>query len=165
MDMDQAFIDMMVPHHQAAVEMGQIAEERAEHEELRTLADAIVSAQGTEIEQLREWRRAWFGSSDTPSMDAMPLLPGMDMPGMKGNSMNGTMDMTADIEVLRTADPFDRALIKATVPHHETAIAAARAIGESTERSELKQVAEDMTESPQGEIDQMQGWLAVWYPG
>jgi len=60
---------------------------------------------------------------------------------------------------------FDRALIKAMVPHHETAVAAAKVIGTSTERSELKQVAEDMIESPQGEIDQMQGWLAVWYPG
>ena len=165
MDMDQAFIDMMVPHHQAAVEMGQIAQKRAEHEELRTLADSIVSAQGTEIKQLREWRRAWFGSSDTPGMDAMPLLPGMDMPGMEGHAMDGKMDMTADIEALRTADPFDRALIKAMVPHHETAIAAARAIGASTERSELKRVAADMIESQQHEIDQMQGWLAAWYPG
>ena len=160
MDMDQAFIDMMVPHHQAAVEMAKIAQQRATHEELRTLAEAIVGAQETEIEQLREWRRAWFGSSDTPGMDAMPLLPGME-----GHAMDGKMDMTADIEALRTADPFDRALIKAMVPHHETAIAAARAIGESTERSELKQVAADMIESQQHEIDQMQGWLAVWYPG
>jgi len=39
MDMDQAFIDMMVPHHQAAVEMAKIAQQRATHEELRTLAD------------------------------------------------------------------------------------------------------------------------------
>ncbi len=165
MDMDQAFIDMMVPHHQAAVEMAKIAQQRATHEELRTLADAIVSDQETEIEQLREWRRAWFGSSDTLGMDAMPVLPGMDMPGMEGHAMDGQMDMTADIEALRTADPFDRALIKAMVPHHETAVAAAKVIGTSTERSELKRVAEDMIESQQGEIDQMQGWLAVWYPG
>ncbi len=50
---------------------------------------------------------------------------------------------------------MDQAFIDMMVPHHETAVAAAKVIGTSTERSELKQVAEDMIESQQGEIDQM----------
>jgi len=39
---------------------------------------------------------------------------------------------------------MDQAFIDMMVPHHETAVAAAKVIGTSTERSELKQVAEDM---------------------
>lgn len=66
---------------------------------------------------------------------------------------------------IRGEAPIDRDFIDMMVPHHETAVAAAKVIGTSTERSELTQVAEDMIESQQGEIDQMQGWLAVWYPG
>lgn len=163
-DLDQAFIDMMVPHHQAAIEMAKVAQERATRDELRTLADEIISAQDAEIAQLREWRQAWFGSSDTPGMDAMPLLPGMDMPGMDGMSMGGMMDMTVAIEALRTAEPFDRAFIEAMTVHHESAIAAARIIAGSTDRAELKQVAAEIIEAQQREIDQMQGWLAAWYP-
>lgn len=163
-DLDQAFIDMMVPHHQAAIEMARIAKERATRDELRTLADEIISAQDAEVRQLREWRQAWFGSSDTPSMDAMPLMPGMDMPGMAGMPMDGTMDMTVDIEALRTAEPFDRAFIEAMTVHHESAIEAATIAAASTDRAELKQVAAEIIEAQQREIDQMQGWLLAWYP-
>lgn len=163
-DLDQAFIDMMVPHHQAAVEMAKIAQERATRDELRLLADEIVSAQEGEIAQLRDWRQAWFGSSDTPGMDAMPLMPGMDMPGMAGMSMDGTMDMTADVDALRTAEPFDRAFIEAMTAHHESAIAAAGIVAGSTDRAELRQLAAEIIEAQQREIDQMQGWLVEWYP-
>lgn len=164
MDMDQAFIDMMVPHHEAAVEMAKIAQDRAAHEGLRALAVGIAEAQEGEIEQLREWRRAWFGSSDTPGMDEMPMLPGLDMPGMEGDSMDKPMDMTKDVEALRVAEPFDRAFMEAMIPHHETAMAAAKATRESTKRAELKQMAADMSEAQQREIAQMRGWLAAWYP-
>lgn len=44
--LDQAFIDMMVPHHQSAVEMAQLAQDRAEHDELKTLADHQRSGAG-----------------------------------------------------------------------------------------------------------------------
>ena len=163
-DLDQAFIDMMVPHHQSAIEMAKIAKERATRDELRSLADAIVSAQETEITQLRDWRQAWFGSGDTPGMEAMPLMPGMGMPGMDGMAMDGTMDMTIDIEALRTAEPFDQAFIKAMTAHHVSAIAAAKIIAASTDRPELQGIAADIIEAQQREMDQMQGWLKSWYP-
>jgi uncharacterized protein (DUF305 family) len=163
-DLDRAFIDMMVPHHQAAVEMARVAQERATRDELRSLADDIVRAQEAEIGQLREWRTSWFGSAETPGMDEMPLMPGMGMPGMDGMSMDGTMDMTADVESLRTAEPFDRAFIEAMIPHHESAIAAAEIVAASTAREELKTLAAGIIAAQQREIDQMQEWLASWYP-
>ena len=163
-DLDRAFIDMMVPHHQAAVEMAKIAQTRAEHEALRALANDIVAAQESEMTQLREWRQAWFGSSDTPGMDAMPLLPGMDMPGMDMQGMGGTMDMTVGVEALKTAEPFDKAFIEAMIPHHESATAAAEIVAASTVRPELKQIAADIIQAQQGEIEQMQAWLDEWYP-
>lgn len=163
-DLDRAFIDMMVPHHQSAIEMAKVAQERATHDELRSLADDIVSAQEAEIAQLREWRQAWFGSAETPGMDAMPLMPGVDMPGMEGMPMDGTMDMTVDVEALRTAEAFDRAFIEAMIVHHESAIGAAGIIGAASDRPELRQIATGIIEAQQREIDQMQGWLISWYP-
>ena len=160
-EFDRAFIDMMVPHHQAAVEMAKIAQERGEHPEIAQLADEIIAAQEGEIAQLRGWRETWFGSSDTPSMDAMPMLPGMDM---EGHDMGaGTMDMTADIEELRTAEPFDRAFIEAMIPHHESAIAAAELAAEQAQADEIKALAGEIIEAQQREIDQMETWLDSWY--
>lgn len=161
-DLDQAFIDMMVPHHQAAVEMAKLAQDRAEHAELMTLADGIVSAQEREIGQLKAWRLEWFGSGDTPPMNAMPIMPGVEMPGM-GHGMQ-TMDMTTDIDELRTADPFDRTFIEMMIRHHESAISAAQVILPQTGLAELRTVAEDIIQSQQAEIDQMEAWLSAWYP-
>jgi uncharacterized protein (DUF305 family) len=159
-DFDRAFIDMMVPHHQAAVEMARIAQERGEHPELIQLADEIVAAQEGEIAQLKEWRQAWFGSADTPPMDAMPMLPGMDM---EGHDMGTTtMDMTMDIDALRTAEPFDQAFIEAMIPHHESAIAAAELALDQAGSPEIKSLAEEIIDAQRREIDQMQTWLESW---
>lgn len=162
---DLAFIDMMVPHHQSAVEMAKLATERAQHPELRTMADEIIAAQEREIAQLKGWRQDWFGSDATPPMDAMPMLPGMEMPGMDDHGMTGsTMDMTADIEMLRSATDFDETFLELMTAHHEMAIEAANLVLTQTERPEIRGLAEDVIESQQAEIDQMGEWRAEWYP-
>lgn len=60
---DQRFMEAMISHHQGAIAMAQMAQQMAEHEEIRTLADAIIAAQQAEIEQMRGWLQAWFGVS------------------------------------------------------------------------------------------------------
>ena len=68
---DRQFIDIMVPHHQGAVEMAKIAQQRAEHPEIKRMADDIVRSQSSEIDQMRAWRKSRFGSDQTPAMDKM----------------------------------------------------------------------------------------------
>jgi uncharacterized protein (DUF305 family) len=159
---DQLFIDMMVPHHESAVAMAKLARERAEHPELKQLAGEIIAAQESEITLLRDWRKAWFGSAETPSMNAMPMLPGM---AMEGHSMGGTMDMTEDVDALQTANPFDGAFIDAMTEHHEMAIRAARLALASAQRSELKQLAGAIVEAQEREVRQLKEWRSRWYPG
>ncbi|MBA3960131.1 MAG: DUF305 domain-containing protein [Chloroflexi bacterium] len=162
---DQAFIDMMVPHHQSASEMAKLAQDRAEHEELKTLAGEIIEAQEAEIAQMKSWREEWFGSAETPPMDAMPLLPGMEMEDMDMDMGDGaTMDMTTDIEELRDADPFDLAFLDAMIPHHESAIEAGQIALEQSANPEIRSLAEEIISSQQAEIDQMTAWRSEWYP-
>jgi len=159
---DRAFIDMMVPHHESAIAMAEIAQERAEHSELRQLADDIVAAQSAEISQMTDWREEWFGSADTPSMEEMPVLPGMSVPA--GHSMSGgTMDMMAEVDGLRDADPFDRAFIDAMIRHHEQAVEAAEIVAAQTERDEVRALAEGIVEAQTREIEQLRDWRAEWY--
>lgn len=181
-DLDRAFIDMMVPHHQAAIEEAKIAQQRAQHDELKSMADDIISSQQAEIDKMKEWRADWFGSADTPPISAMPMLPGMAMPGassMPGMSgMPGmsnapgaspasspmTMDMTTDIDMLKTAEPFDEAFMKSMISHHEMAIEAAQLIVAETQVPAVRDLARSIISAQQAEIDQMQEWLAAWYP-
>lgn len=60
---DQRFLEAMISHHQGAIDMAKVAQERAEREEIRTLAAAIIAAQEAEIEQMRAWLAEWFGES------------------------------------------------------------------------------------------------------
>jgi uncharacterized protein (DUF305 family) len=57
---DRAFIDVMIPHHQSAIVMAQVALEEGENPEIKELARNIVSAQQSEIEQMRQWRVEWY---------------------------------------------------------------------------------------------------------
>lgn len=58
---DQRFIDMLITHHQEAIVMGQDAERKARHSELREMARKIVNDQTKEMQQLRTWRNQWYG--------------------------------------------------------------------------------------------------------
>ena len=52
---DQRFIEAMISHHEGAIHMAEMALEQAEHEEIRTLAQAVITAQQAEIEQMHGW--------------------------------------------------------------------------------------------------------------
>src|ERR671917_656197 len=63
---DKAFIDTMIPHHQSAIEMAQVALEKSDNPKIKELAENIISAQQREIEQMKQWRKEWYpqGHSD-----------------------------------------------------------------------------------------------------
>ncbi len=53
-DVDQAFAEMMIAHHDGAITMASLAKERADHEELVELAGAIIDAQQAEIDVMKK---------------------------------------------------------------------------------------------------------------
>jgi uncharacterized protein (DUF305 family) len=57
---DEAFIDAMIPHHQSAIYMAQVAHEKSKIPAIKELAENIVSAQKREIEQMKQWRKEWY---------------------------------------------------------------------------------------------------------
>ncbi|MFN8445090.1 MAG: DUF305 domain-containing protein [Caldilineaceae bacterium] len=59
---DQRFLEAMISHHQGAVDMATMAQHMAEHSEIKTLADAIITAQNAEIDQMKSWLKEWFGA-------------------------------------------------------------------------------------------------------
>lgn len=153
-EVDEMFINMMVPHHQGAVAMAKIALERSGRAEIREMANAIISSQEVEITQLKDWKQQWYGSSETPSMQAMPGMSG-------GHPMN----MQADVDALQIApEPFDLAFIDTMIPHHQSAIDAAQMVIDLAVHPEIRELARQVIEAQQKEIDQMMSWRQKWYP-
>src|SRR5690242_3770571 len=59
---DERFIDMMVPHHQMAIEMAQLVKQHGEHPELQALAANIITTQQQEIAELRHLKKQLYGT-------------------------------------------------------------------------------------------------------
>ncbi len=58
-EFDTMFLDMMTPHHAGAITMAKEALTKAEHAEIKTLANQIVKAQEAEIKQMADWKSKW----------------------------------------------------------------------------------------------------------
>lgn len=59
-DFDQAFIAGMIEHHQGAIDMANMALQSAQHQEIKDMANDIISAQSQEIDQMKQWSKSWY---------------------------------------------------------------------------------------------------------
>jgi uncharacterized protein (DUF305 family) len=171
---DLVFIDMMIPHHASAVAMAQVALSRAEHPEIRTLAEDIIASQSAEIEQMRSWRDQWH--PDAPAMPMMDMEQMLAMMGDMPGSMMGTpgampgpggMGMMIDMEqeiarLCATTERFDLVFVEAMIPHHQMAVMMAQVATMRAEHPELQALAQTMIDDQQREITQMQVWRSAW---
>ncbi|HEY9833157.1 MAG TPA: DUF305 domain-containing protein [Stenomitos sp.] len=180
---DQHFIVMMIPHHEGAVAMADLALSRAKHPEIKKLAAAIKTTQTQEIQEMRTWYRQWYGT-DVPTWQ-----PGMGM-GMGRNRNNrfvqpqanntrpvrglgmgmgrmgcrGMGGMGTDLSALENATDFDREFIEQMIPHHQMAVMMATRLLSPSQRPELRNLAQSMITSQTAEIEQMEQWYQSWYP-
>lgn len=60
-DVDLAFVEAMIPHHEGAVMMAGHVLSSTKRPEVRELAEAIIATQQAEIAKMRAWRDAWTG--------------------------------------------------------------------------------------------------------
>ena len=58
-DYDKAFIEMMISHHEGAIDMAELSASRAKHDEIKQLSQAIITAQDKEIADMKQWQRDW----------------------------------------------------------------------------------------------------------
>lgn len=151
-NIDRHFIEQMIPHHEGAIEMAQLALINAKHPEVIYLAQNIIRDQQKEITDMKDWYKTWFGI-DVPATSQ----GGQMMGGAKHmNSMSG------DIETLKNAQDFDVEFIRQMIPHHEMAVMMAEMLQSSTNRPEMKTLAENIIASQTREINQMRDWYNKW---
>ena len=150
-NIDQHFIVQMIPHHEGAIAMARVALERSKRSEIISLANVIIEAQENEINNMRAWYTQWFGST--------PLETNMRMGAMHMGGMEGDTDELREV----SDSEFDREFILQMIPHHEMAIMMAQMLAATTERDEMKQLADNIITSQSREIDMMRGWLTSWY--
>ncbi|MCC5668367.1 DUF305 domain-containing protein [Nostoc sp. CHAB 5784] len=155
---DLRFIDAMTPHHQGATVMAKEAQQKSQRPEIKKLADEIIKSQNQEITQMKQWRKAWYPKAgDKPMAYDAKMGHMMEMSPEQMQSMMMNMDLgAADAE-------FDLRFINAMIPHHESAVVMAKDALQKSQRPEIKNLAENIIESQDAEINQMKEWRKAWY--
>ena len=154
-DADIAFAQGMIPHHEQAVEMAEMALEKSENPEITDLAARIVDAQGPEIEKLQGWLEEWGEDEAADDGGGHGSMGGSD------DSSGGGMMSDGDMETLEkaTGEEFDRMFLEMMIEHHKGAIEMAEAELEDGEFADAQAMARDIIDAQQSEIEEMEGLL------
>lgn len=149
---DRNFIANMIAHHDGAVDMAEMALENAKHDELKTMANEIISAQNQEKAQMLQWQKDWG-------------YPSTSAENMQDHSAMGMMDhmssMNAELEG-KTGDEFDKAFLRLMIEHHESAVAMAKPGPTNAQHQELKDLTQAIITAQSNEINQMKQWQTDW---
>lgn len=142
---DIMFAQMMIPHHQQAVDMGTLAETRAENPEVKALAATIKAEQAPEIEQMKGWLQAAGASTQM----------GHDM------GMGGMMTAAQMLALENSSgNAFDKLYVAGMIAHHQGAIQMAKMVIGSA-NAEANALGEAIVESQTKQIEQLQALLAT----
>lgn len=167
--MDQHFIVMMIPHHDGAIAMADLALSRAKQPEVKELARSIKTSQTSENAQMRAWYRQWFGQP-VPNWNQGTGLDrtggaggGMGMGQMDGGMGMGQMGGGTDLTALSKAPDFDRAFIEQMIPHHQMGVRMATMAQANSQHQELRMLQQAMVKAQSQEIEQMRQWYRSWY--
>ncbi|MGY6499246.1 MAG: DUF305 domain-containing protein [Microcella sp.] len=151
---DVMFVQMMIPHHEQAIEMSEILlAKEGLPTELYELAEQIAAEQGPEIELMRSWLRDW-------GMPEMGHMAG----GHGGHGGHGGMDgmlSEAELDELRAAegDEAVELFLRQMIAHHEGAIDMARDVIANGSHPDVRALVDEIIAAQQAEIDLMTDWL------
>ena len=149
-DQDVTFAQMMVPHHEQAIEMADmILEKDAIDPQVTELAQVIKEEQQPELDQLNGWLEEWDASDDMGGMDHSG--------GMSGEMSDEDM---SNLESA-TGDPAARLFLEGMTVHHEGAIEMAQTEVDEGKYPDAITLAQNIIDAQQSEIEQMQEILAT----
>lgn len=111
---DQNFAEMMIPHHQQAIEMSDIALEKSANPEVIDLAQQIKAAQDPEIDEMASW-------------------PGVNPEMHMGHAMDGMLSEDEMTALRKSTSPqFERLFLQGMIKHHQGAIDMAKEVKNSS---------------------------------
>ncbi|MGL4611494.1 MAG: DUF305 domain-containing protein [Trueperaceae bacterium] len=141
-ELETSFLSGMIKHHEGAIEMAQWILERTQNADIKKAAEAIIAAQGPEIQQMTQWLQDWYGQGIDEASASM---------------MQNEMDMM--MQAMEASTKPDAAFLEQMSLHHNSAIDMAQSVLLGSNRSELRELATNIIVTQTQEIAQYQTWL------
>lgn len=136
---DETFIYQMLPHHQEAINTSQIIVASTQDAELKSFAQNVITAQNSEVSQMKNWYKQWFNKEYLDNPEYMPMMTDM-------NSKSG-------IEL-------DKTYIQGMVAHHQGAVQMAeKVLTLKNTKPEIKTLAQNIIRDQNKEIEILNDWL------
>ncbi|GGY99245.1 lipoprotein [Streptomyces olivaceoviridis] len=151
---DVSFAQGMIPHHQQALEMAKLADDRASSARVKDLASRIEKAQDPEIRTMTGWLTSW---GEQVPMAGMDHSAHSGMSGMFG--MMSEADMTALEKA--TGKDFDTKFLSMMVGHHEGAVEMATTEKEKGQYGPARTMADAIVTAQNAEIKEMKRLLGT----
>ncbi len=143
---DVTFAQGMIPHHEQAIEMADIALDPAigAGDAIKQLATRIKTAQDPEVTTMKGWLTSW----------GEPMMT--DMSGDQMDAMGGMMS-TAEMDALGalTGAEFDHQWATMMIAHHEGAIAMAQTVKATGSSADVRTLADAVVAVQQAEITEL----------
>ena len=143
---DVKFAQMMIPHHEQALEMATLAlENDTASADVKSLARQIEAAQDPEIQVMKGWLSQWGAQESSGPMDHGP----------------GGMMSEEDMDALKAASgaDFDQMWLRMMIEHHQGAVTMAQDVLAATDDADVKKLANAVVTGQQEEIATMQGMI------
>ena len=141
---DVSYARMMIQHHAQALEMTELAPDRAESSKIVKLAERIAAAQQPEIKAMQ----GWLKSHDKAERDDGHGHDHATMPGMATQ---------AQLKQLRAADgkAFDQLFLTLMITHHQGAITMSTELKGQGNNIRMEEMADDVVAQQTSEIGRM----------
>jgi uncharacterized protein (DUF305 family) len=162
------FLQGMIDHHQMALDMANDCLVNAQTEAVRTLCEAIITAQSAEIAQMQAWLLDWYQIDYVPMsmQDMQAMMPPQNqghMGGMHGGHNEHRdppmmMGMMAGLSRLQGKD-YEIAWLEAMIDHHDDALHMSERILRRAQHEPLIALAQAIISAQTAEIEYMEALI------
>ena len=148
-DFDLDFANMMIVHHQSAIDMSQVEIDKGTDAQIRTMAQNIITAQNSEIGHLQ----AFIKGYKIPETKK----PNQGMHNELDETMKAMMDNMNNLQMTGNSD---KDFVSMMIVHHESAVKMAGDELSHGKQYEVKKMAQKMVEDQSKEISEFKAWLS-----
>lgn len=145
-DFDADWANMMIEHHQGAIDMAQAELSQGKDEKMKSKAQEIIAKQKDEQQKLRDIAK---------NLKASSMKMGE---GELEKSMSGMMDKMKSMQM---AGDIDKDFASMMIQHHEDGVAMAKLEVKNGMNATLKKIAQTVISDQQKEINEFRQWLSA----
>ncbi|ALU40864.1 hypothetical protein AS188_15175 [Kocuria flava] len=154
-DADVMFAQMMIPHHQQAVQMSEmLLAKDGIPADVREFAQGVIDAQGPEIERMNAMLTAW-GQEPTSESGGMEGMDHGSGSGMSGMMTEEDMQQLEDAQGTEAA----RLYLEQMTAHHRGAVDMAKEEVANGTNPQAVALAQKVIEDQEAEIQEMETML------